>query len=185
MSVGAALVPDAVVVIPDGRIERSGPAPDVLAELDADARASVRQLPDGAVVLPGLVDLHCHGAVGHDYADAPPDGVRSAAEHHLAQGTTSGLASVVSGSRDATGAAIATLRPLVGSGLLSGIHLEGPYLSTRRCGAQDPRVLRPPDLDELSGWLSGAGGTVAVVTLAPELPGAPEAAALLRSAGGV
>jgi N-acetylglucosamine-6-phosphate deacetylase len=137
------------------------------------------------MLLPGLVDLHCHGAVGHDYADAAPDGVRSAAAHHLRHGTTSSLASVVSGGRDATAAAIATLWPLVEAGVLAGVHLEGPYLSAARCGAQDPRVLRDPDLPELAGWLSAGGGTVSAVTLAPERPGALEAAAAVRAAGGV
>ena len=183
--IGAALVPDAVVVVTEGLFSHAGPASDVLPGLDAATRASVRPLPEGSVLLPGLVDLHCHGAVGNDYADAAPEGARSAVEHHLGQGTTSGLASVVSGSRERTAAANATLRPLVCEGLLSGVHLEGPYLSTRRCGAQDPRVLRPPDLEELGGWLSAADGTVATVTLAPELPGAREAASLVRAAGGV
>jgi N-acetylglucosamine-6-phosphate deacetylase len=145
----------------------------------------VHVLPDDAVLLPGLVDLHCHGAVGHDYADAGPDGLRAAASHHLRHGTTSSLASVVSGTREATAAAIENLRALVTEGVLSGIHLEGPYLSPARCGAQDPRVLRDPDPDELGGWLAAGGGAVASVTLAPERRGALAAAAAVRAAGAV
>ncbi|HKG52602.1 MAG TPA: amidohydrolase family protein [Actinomycetales bacterium] len=179
------LVTDALVVVSGDRIERSGPASDVLPELDAGTRAAAQPLPEGAVLLPGLVDLHCHGAVGHDYADADQDGARAAAAHHLWHGTTSSLASVVSGSRDATTAAIAALRPLVEDGVLTGLHLEGPYLSAARCGAQDPRVLRDPDLDELAGWLAAAGGAVTSLTLAPERPGALEAAAAVRAAGAV
>jgi N-acetylglucosamine-6-phosphate deacetylase len=183
--IDAALVADAVVVVRDGRIDRSGAAFDVLPELDDATRADVREVVDGAVLLPGLVDLHCHGGAGHDYAEADPSGARRAAEHHLRHGTTAALASVVSGSREATGAAVGALRPLVREEVLAGVHLEGPYLSVARRGAQNPRALRDPDPGELADWLAAGDGAVATMTLAPERPGAVEAAAALRSAGAV
>jgi N-acetylglucosamine-6-phosphate deacetylase len=182
---GGAVVPDAVVLARGGRIGSAGPASDVLPGLDDATRASVRALPDGAVLLPGLVDLHCHGAAGHDHGAADEGGSRRAADHHLRHGTTSALASVVSGSRTDTGAAIAALRPLVADEVVAGVHLEGPYLSVARCGAQDPRVLRDPDPRELAGWLAAADGAVATMTLAPERPGAVDAGYALRAAGAV
>jgi N-acetylglucosamine-6-phosphate deacetylase len=180
-----ALVGDAVIVVRSGRIDRAGPASDVLPGLDDDGRARLRRIPDGAVLLPGLVDLHCHGGVGSDYAEADPDGARSAAAHHLRHGTTSTLASVVSGTRTATTAAVKALRPLVAEGVLAGVHLEGPYLSQARRGAQNPAVLRDPDPDELAEWLAAGDGAVASMTVAPERPGSAAAAAALRAAGAV
>ena len=182
---GGTVVPDAVVVVRGDRIDRAGPASDVLPGLEEATRASLRTLPDGAVLLPGLVDLHCHGAAGHDHGAADEAGSRLAADHHLRAGTTSALASVVSGSRAATGAAIAALRPLVADEVVTGVHLEGPYLSVARCGAQDPRVLRDPDPGELADWLAAADGAVATMTIAPERPGALDAGTALRSAGAV
>jgi N-acetylglucosamine-6-phosphate deacetylase len=63
------------------------------------------------------------------------------------------------------------------------VHYEGPYLSHARCGAQNPEYLRSPDLDELSALLDAGDGTVRMVTIAPELPGALDAIGLLVSRG--
>lgn len=178
------LVEDALVAVAGDRLTWAGPAADAPAELrDGPDEHSGAALPEGAVLLPGLVDLHCHGAVGHDYATADDEGVRAAAAHHSAAGTTTRVASVVSLPPDALTGAVATLAPLAREGVLAGIHLEGPYLSRARCGAQDPQALRDPDARETRRLLEAAGGTVVLATLAPERPGATEVADLLRSHG--
>ena len=181
--IGDAVVPVAVVAVGGGLVVHAGPAADVLPLLDTTSHAGLRALPAGAVLLPGLVDLHCHGAAGTDFAGADASGSARAAAHHLAHGTTSLLASVVSLRQGATSAALRSLGPLVGGSNIQGVHLEGPYLSVARCGAQDPRVLRDPDLAELAEWLERA--QVATMTLAPERPGALAAAAVLAAAGAV
>lgn len=183
--IGHAVVPDAVVVVGGGLVLHVGPASAVLPLLDPTNRAGARALPDGAVLLPGLVDLHCHGAAGSDFASADADGSARAAGHHLAHGTTSLLASVVSLRHGETSAALHALGPLVGGSNIQGVHLEGPYLSVARCGAQDPRVIRDPDLAELAEWLELAQGRVATMTVAPERPGALAAAAALAAVGAV
>jgi N-acetylglucosamine-6-phosphate deacetylase len=148
-----------------------------------------QHLPDEHTLVPGLVDLHCHGAVRADFAaagsPADPDaqGAARAAAFHRNRGTTSLVASIVSGSDADTRRAISALSPLVDDGLLAGLHLEGPYLSPARRGAHDPALLRVPDLAELQGWLDLADGRVVQVTLAPELPGASAAADRVRDAG--
>jgi N-acetylglucosamine-6-phosphate deacetylase len=184
---GAELVPDAIVAVQDGVVVWSGPARDCpLAGWPVPQR-----LPDEQTILPGLVDLHCHGAVGFDFAaagssaDPHAEGAARAAAYHRANGTTSLVASIVSSSDADTRRCISALAPLVDDGVLAGLHLEGPYLSPARRGAHDPARLRVPDLAELSGWLDLADGRIVQITLAPELPGAAAAAELAREAGAV
>ena len=78
---------------------------------------------------------------------------------------------------------IETLRPLVHEGHFAGIHLEGPFLSPAKPGAHDPALLRTPDEASLGRLLAAGGGTITMITLAPELPGAKAAMAQLWAAG--
>ena len=107
---------------------------------------------------------------------------RGAIRFHLRHGTTTMLAGLVSSPyrliRDATSA----FRPLVEEGLLAGVHVEGPYLSAVRCGAQPLGYLRDPSIDELTALLAGPA-TIRMMTIAPELPGALDAIKLLTDHG--
>lgn len=185
--IDGALVPDALVAVEQGVITWSGPGSAFLG----DGWPRPQHLPDEHTLLPGLVDLHCHGALGADFAAAgSPEDPRAeaaarAAAFHRSQGTTSLVASIVSGPDASTRRAIEALSPLVDDGLLAGLHLEGPYLSRARRGAHDPAQLRAPDLAELEGWLDLADGRIVHVTIAPELPGAGAAAELVRDTGAV
>jgi N-acetylglucosamine-6-phosphate deacetylase len=137
----------------------------------------------GAIVVPGFVDLHCHGAGDASYASAEAEEVARAVQWHRSRGTTTTLASLVSAEPLALAEQVGVLAECARAGLVAGVHLEGPYLSPRHAGAHDPQVLRSPDLDELA-YLSGlARGALRVVTLAPELPCGPEATAWLASRG--
>ncbi|WP_229067835.1 N-acetylglucosamine-6-phosphate deacetylase [Actinoplanes sp. DH11] len=135
------------------------------------------------IVVPGFVDLHCHGGGGHTFTTGDAAAARGAAAFHLSHGTTTLLASLVSSPfalmRDATEA----YRPLVAEGVLAGIHFEGPYLSHVRCGAQNPEFLRDPVPGELIELVKAGEGAVRMMTVAPELPGALEAIAFLREHG--
>ncbi|MEE6259169.1 N-acetylglucosamine-6-phosphate deacetylase [Plantactinospora sonchi] len=166
------------VVTPTGVIRQG------CVELDGDRITAVAEYPsirDGHWIVPGFVDIHTHGGGGHTFTTGDADAARSAAAFHLGHGTTTLLASLVSSPyqlmRDATEA----YAPLVKEGVLAGVHYEGPYLSAVRCGAQNPDFLRDPSVDELSELLALGGGTVRMVTLAPELPGALAAIELLVS----
>ncbi len=130
----------------------------------------------GASLLPGFVDLHLHGAVGHDVTDGDAAGLRAIARFLVRHGVTAFAPTTWSASAEATLAAVESVAavrgPVTGGAHVLGAHLEGPWLSPSRCGAQDPAALRPPDLGELRRLL--ATGGVARVTLAPELPGAQD-----------
>jgi N-acetylglucosamine-6-phosphate deacetylase len=135
------------------------------------------------LVVPGFVDLHAHGALGHDFATCSADQARAAVAHHAGRGTTTMVASIATGTPDATVAALRRLGPLVDEGVLAGLHLEGPWLSPARRGAHAAELLHAPAPAEVDAYLDAAGGTLRVVTLAPELPGALDAVARLTAAG--
>ncbi len=141
-------------------------------------------LPEPAgTLLPGLVDIHCHGGGGKALTTTVPGEARAAAAHHAGNGTTSLVASLVTAAPDVLLDQVRALAPLVKAGELAGLHLEGPFLSHARCGAQAPEFLTDPDLDVIDALLAVADGTLEVMTLAPELPGAAEAATRLRAGG--
>ncbi|SDP22329.1 N-acetylglucosamine-6-phosphate deacetylase [Klenkia soli] len=162
-----------MVTVVDGRVGYAGPAAGFPGALPPAA-------PD-RLLLPGLVDLHCHGGGGHGFPDGDVAGVRAAADHHRRHGTTTLVASLVSAPPATLHERIALLAPLVRSGELAGVHLEGPFLSTARCGAQDPAALLPGDPALLRELL--AAGVVVSTTLAPETAHADELVAVLREHG--
>ncbi|MCP9000659.1 amidohydrolase family protein [Pseudarthrobacter sp. RMG13] len=172
---GTAVIDDGTVVMAGGNIVWCGPTSDLPDGFDAD----LRQVP---LILPGLVDVHCHGAVGHTFS-ADADGARLAAGHHAAQGTTSVLASLVSAPSQVLLEQIEVLRDLVQDGTLAGLHLEGPFITTSMCGAQDPAAIIDGDPALLQQWLEAGRGTVRSMTLAPETPHFAELVQLCRDHG--
>src|SRR6266852_7905939 len=77
----------------------------------------------------------------------------------------------------------ASVAALADEGVIAGIHLEGPFLSAARCGAQDPRHMIPPDVAAFERLRAAAAGHLRVITLAPELPGAPRLIEAAAQAG--
>ncbi|WP_308287522.1 N-acetylglucosamine-6-phosphate deacetylase [Cryobacterium sp. 1639] len=124
------------------------------------------------VLAPGFIDAHAHGGGGASFTDPDP---RAAAERiirtHLAHGTTTMMASLVTAPLDQTERLVGALAGLVRDGRLAGIHLEGPWLSPAYRGAHAEELLRLPDLADLDLLLRAGAGAVRMVTLAPELPG--------------
>jgi N-acetylglucosamine-6-phosphate deacetylase len=137
----------------------------------------------GHWVVPGFVDIHCHGGGGAAFTSADPEHVRQAVDAHTAHGTTTLLASLVTRPVPELVEQVAALSDLVRDGVVAGIHLEGPFLSAARCGAHDPGLLRPPDPVSVDALLSAARGTIRMVTVAPELDGAIPAVKRLVDAG--
>ena len=135
------------------------------------------------VLIPGFVDIHCHGGGGKSFSALTPGEIHSVIETHRGHGTTSLVASLVSEPVGVLKSQIQRLKPFVDSGQIVGIHLEGPYLSHARCGAHDPSLLINPDLSEIKELLVVADGAITMLTIAPELPGAKEAITHLSTAG--
>ncbi|MFF5173981.1 N-acetylglucosamine-6-phosphate deacetylase [Micromonospora sp. NPDC000089] len=168
------------VVTPTGVIRQG------CVEIDGGRIRAVAEYPsvrDGHWIVPGFVDMHTHGGGGHSFTTGDAGSAREAAAFHLRHGTTTLLASLVSGPFELMRAATAAYAPLVAEGVLAGIHFEGPYLSAARCGAQNPEFLRDPSTDELTALIEAGDGALRMVTLAPERDGALEAIRLLTARG--
>jgi N-acetylglucosamine-6-phosphate deacetylase len=141
--------------------------------------------PTFATLIPGLVDVHVHGGGGASFAGSTDDEVLAAVAHQRQRGTTSICASLITASIPALEAQVAHLAPLVESGELAGVHLEGPWLSPLRAGVHPPALLRTPDRAEVLSLLTLGRGTVRMVTLAPELAGGVEAVRVIVDHGAV
>ncbi len=123
----------------------------------------------GLTLLPGFIDLHVHGAIGHEVMDADPDGLRAMARFYARHGVTAFLPTTWTASRAAIRRALKTvagaLGPTGGATIL-GAHLEGPYLNPDKCGAQDARFIRSAQRDEAVEFLET--GVIRLLALAPE-----------------
>ena len=137
----------------------------------------------GRLLAPGFVDMHVHGGGGGSFTSGDPDEAREVARFHRRFGTTTIVASLVTAPIPELTKAIAELAGLVETNELAGLHLEGPYLSRARCGAHNPSYLRKPDIDEVTGLIEAGRGTIKMITVAPELPGAIELIAHCVEAG--
>ena len=179
------VVTDGALVVEGDLIRFTGRVQDV------PARWQTARLPEdwtpGRTLLPGMVDVHCHGGAGGEFSADPSSSATSASHHHRS-GTTTLLGSLVSGSREALLAGVRTCAALVASGDLAGIHLEGPFLSHERRGAQDPAALTDVDpslLDALAEAAASGGAAHALtqMTYAPERLGGDALPALLAGHG--
>ena len=136
-----------------------------------------------ATVVPGFVDTHVHGGAGGNFSAAEPDETATAVALHRTCGTTTLIASLVTAAPDELLRQVAALARDVRSGVLDGIHLEGPWLSPLRSGAHQPSLMRDPDPAEIDTVLRAGDGAVRMVTMAPERAGAVAAIEQLTAAG--
>ncbi|MQY13063.1 N-acetylgalactosamine-6-phosphate deacetylase [Streptomyces sp. RB5] len=137
----------------------------------------------GHWIVPGFVDIHVHGGGGASFSSG--DGAESmkVIDAHRRHGTTTMLASTVTGELGDLARQAASLAELVEQGELAGIHFEGPFISPHRCGAHQPGLLRDPDPADVRKLVDAAAGTARMMTLAPELPGGLDSVRLLAEQG--
>lgn len=129
----------------------------------------------GDFVSAGFIDLHCHGAKGFDFADASPEEVVLAANHHCKHGTTTLFPTTLSSSVSQIGKSLTAIRQAKEDWTLlpnvPGAHLEGPYFSKKQCGAQNPAFITPPVPEDYLFLLDSYGDVIRCWSFAPELPG--------------
>src|SRR5690349_19683148 len=122
------------------------------------------------LLLPGFIDLHVHGAMGHEVMDASPTGLEAMARFYASHGVTSFLATTWTASRESIRKALELVEemqgPIPGGATLLGVHLEGPYLNPIRCGAQDASLIRRAEKEEALEFLDS--GVIRLLALAPE-----------------
>jgi N-acetylglucosamine-6-phosphate deacetylase len=137
----------------------------------------------GLWVLPGFVDMHNHGGGGASFTSGSVDDVLKGIRTHREHGTTTVVASTVTGELDFLAGRAGMLSELVEQGDLAGIHFEGPFISPCRKGAHSEALLRHPDPADVLALVKAAHGTARMMTLAAELPGGIDSVRLLTEHG--
>jgi len=182
-------IADAVVVVEDGKIAAVGRREKV--SVPAGAR---RYDARGLTVAPGFVDVHIHGAGGHDVMEGTAEALGAVTSTVARHGTTSLVATTVTASAEHTCRAVAGIAQWIESqrelpaghapqAEVLGIHFEGPFISSARRGVHPPEWIVPPSAELLQAFTDAAHGTGRILTLAPELPGALELISEARQAG--
>jgi N-acetylglucosamine-6-phosphate deacetylase len=144
----------------------AGAPPDTPADTIIDATH--------LTLLPGLVDVHVHGANGSDTMDASIDALHTMAQFYARHGVTAFLATTWTDSQDRITAALTAVKkymavpPTPKGATLLGVHLEGPYINRDKGGAQNLELIRRADRDEVLIWLEL--GIIRLISLAPEFP---------------
>ncbi|MGW5634401.1 N-acetylglucosamine-6-phosphate deacetylase [Streptomyces sp. NPDC003832] len=148
----------------------------------AQENAQVIDVTDHYVV-PGFVDLHNHGGGGASFTSGTVEEVLRGIETHRRHGTTTLVASTVTGDMDFLAQRAGLLSELAEQGDIAGIHFEGPFISPCRKGAHSEELLRDPDPADVRKLIDAARGRAAMVTLATELPGGIDSVRLLAEHG--
>jgi N-acetylglucosamine-6-phosphate deacetylase len=174
------ILPDGIrdgleVVAAEGKItavrEQTHPRPKDVVDLD------------GNYLAPGFVDLHVHGALGRDTMEASTDALRAICDFHASGGTTSLLLTTATAPMDKLVEALDAIRECRSSDdAIAGVHVEGPFISKAKCGAQRAEFIQEPSQMAVQQLLEHAD-VIKRVTIAPELPGALEAIEEFREHG--
>jgi len=136
----------------------------------------------GNYLAPGFIDLHVHGALGRDSMEASAEAFRAICDFHARGGTTSLLLTTATAPLETLGEVLRAVRDCIGrrarrsrpTGAIAGVHVEGPFISKAKCGAQREEFIQHPSPAGVEQLLEHAD-VIKRVTIAPELPGALEA----------
>ncbi|SFK44381.1 N-acetylglucosamine-6-phosphate deacetylase [Lachnospiraceae bacterium KH1T2] len=144
-----------------------------------DVRIGDNEILDaaGCYLIPGLVDVHFHGCAGYDFSDATEEALERIGEYELSNGVTSICPASMTLPEDrldkiCRNALKYATSDSNGRARLCGVHLEGPFVSIEKKGAQNPQYIKKPDIEMFERLQEAAGGLIKLITLAPELDGA-------------
>ena len=158
----------------NGRFERSSVEfSDKISAFDVEGGVDAH----GAYLVPGFIDIHTHGAIGYDASDCRADEIPALAGYYAAHGVTSFCFTTMTIGEDALAQAMRNIRGYERQGAqakCTGVHLEGPFVSYKKRGAQKAENIRMPDLDLFYRMSELSGGKLKIITMAPELDGAVE-----------
>ncbi|MFH9730357.1 N-acetylglucosamine-6-phosphate deacetylase [Streptomyces sp. NPDC017260] len=171
------------VVLPTGTVDDGRVIVDGTRIADtASPQAEVLDV-SGHWVVPGFVDIHNHGGGGASFAGGTHEEILKGVDTHRRHGTTTTVASAVTGDLDFLARHAGVLAELAQQGDVAGIHFEGPFISPCRKGAHDEQLLRDPDPAEVRKLIDAAHGHAKMMTLATELPGGLDSVRLLAEHG--
>lgn len=165
------VTPDKVVLgyleVEDGLIKKAGEGLYQGKEAHTDCK--------GLLAFPGFVDIHIHGSVGIDFMDAKAEDYKTIADSLYEEGVTTFLATTLTSDRDSLERVCLAARQAKESvPSLGGIHFEGPYISLKYKGAQNPEFIRDPSIEEFDYLQQKSGGFIRYIAMAPEKEGAME-----------
>ena len=149
------------------RIEASGAA-------TCDAGGADTVDASGCYVIPGLIDVHFHGAMGHDFCDASDEGISAIAAYEARRGVTSICPTTMTLPEERLApivASVAAHEAAAGEAGIVGINMEGPFIAPDKVGAQNPAYVRSASLEEFARLQEQAQGLIKLVDVAPEQPG--------------
>ncbi|MBB3108251.1 N-acetylglucosamine-6-phosphate deacetylase [Paenibacillus phyllosphaerae] len=133
---------------------------------------------EGGWLLPGFIDVHVHGGYGSDFMDANAEAYDAITKFHASHGTTGMLATTMTNPPEALEAVLQAATAYQEGGMpyaaLLGVHLEGPFISEKWAGAQNPAYIQPPHTEWLKRWIVDYPGIIKMMMLAPEKEGALE-----------
>ncbi|WTJ33269.1 N-acetylglucosamine-6-phosphate deacetylase [Streptomyces luteogriseus] len=173
----------ATVVLPTGPVENG--------QVTVDGTRITHSAPENAqvidasghYVIPGFVDLHNHGGGGASFTSGSVDDILKGIHTHRLHGTTTLVASTVTGDMDFLTQRAGLLSELAEQGDVAGIHFEGPFISPCRKGAHSEALLRDPHPADVRKLVDAARGRAKMLTLATELPGGLDSVRLLADHG--
>jgi N-acetylglucosamine-6-phosphate deacetylase len=166
---------DSVIVVEDGKITQMGHRDEVRIPQDAEHFAA-----GDKIVIPGFVDVHIHGAGGHDVMEGTAEAIAKVASTVARRGTTSLVATTVTAPPENTCKSLEGIARYIRSprntesrfaAEVLGIHLEGPFISPARRGVHPLDAIAQPSKELFEEFVAAADGFIRIVTLAPELPG--------------
>lgn len=173
------------VIVADGKIEH------ILSESEYASFANEKDLPvldgNGGLLMPGFIDIHVHGGNGGDFMNANRESFDAITSFHAAHGTTAMLATTMTASKEAIEAVLSAVTEYRSTEMpyteLIGVHLEGPFISEKWPGAQNPSFIHPPSVEWVKEWNSNWPDQIKQLTMAPEKPGAIETIKWLSEQG--
>lgn len=138
----------------------------------------------GKIVIPGMIDVHIHGGYDIDAMDANSDGLVTLGKEMLKEGVTTYFPTTMTQAPEAIEAALSAAKEAKEKGAhFEYIHLEGPYVSKKRAGAQPLEHIVPANIEQFKQWQEASGNLIKLVTYAPEEEGALEFEQYLAETG--
>ena len=174
------------LLLRDGVIEAVGPRSGMRLPASAQEIAAVDK-----IAVPGFVDVHIHGAGGHDVMEGTPEALSAVARKIAAHGTTSFVATTVTASPETTYRSVEGISRYIAAqhtmeqpqAEVLGIHFEGPFINSLRRGVHPAEWIKPPSAELLEKFIHAAGGNARILTIAPEIFGAIPCIDAARKAG--
>ncbi|MBR3804434.1 MAG: N-acetylglucosamine-6-phosphate deacetylase [Clostridia bacterium] len=159
-----------------------------IAKIGAEVSEEIISLPENAIVVPGFIDEHIHGAFGADAMDGSVKALSDIANAVASEGTTGFLATTMTQSPENIKNALTAVKDYIASNPKSGaevigVHLEGPFISPKHIGAQPLEYVATPSAEVMKKYVEYSGNSVKIVSLAPEVEGAEELIKYLKSKG--